>query len=94
VLSDVTRHMALWLRAAHLAAYPLALLFQKTARAGCATSVHCAVSSELDGVSGEYFVHNAPAPRGAAAGDARAAARLWELSETLVANAHARAAAR
>lgn len=54
---------------------------------GAATSVYLASSPEVAGVTGKYFAkcrELEPAPQ---AGDAAAAARLWEISEQLTASA-------
>ncbi len=50
---------------------------------GALTSVHVAAASELDGVSGRYFVHSRPATPSAAAQDDDAAQRLWQASASL-----------
>ncbi len=52
---------------------------------GAATSVYLASSPEVATVSGEYFVKCRPKKPSAAARDAEAAARLWAVSEELVA---------
>ena len=52
---------------------------------GAATSVHLAMAPDLAEVSGQYFVRSKPSRPSKAARDAEAAARLWEVSEQLVA---------
>ncbi len=52
---------------------------------GARTQVYVASAPELAGVTGGYWVKSAPATPSAAAQDDIAAARLWEVSEQLVA---------
>jgi NAD(P)-dependent dehydrogenase (short-subunit alcohol dehydrogenase family) len=56
---------------------------------GAATSVHLASSPEVAGVTGKYFAKCREQAPAAAATDAAAAARLWEISERLTAPAAA-----
>jgi retinol dehydrogenase 12 len=63
----------------------LILRFQPGPAAGASTSVYLASSPEVARTTGGYFVKSRPAKPSALAGDSRAAARLWELSEELVA---------
>jgi NAD(P)-dependent dehydrogenase (short-subunit alcohol dehydrogenase family) len=50
---------------------------------GARTSIYLASSSEVDGVSGKYFVRCQETTPSKDARDAAKAAKLWELSETL-----------
>jgi retinol dehydrogenase-13 len=50
---------------------------------GAATSIYLATSPDVEGTSGEYFAGCKPRRLGPAALDAEAAARLWEVSESL-----------
>ncbi len=50
---------------------------------GADTPVYLALSPEVEGMSGEYFVRRRPSPVSARAQDEEAQARLWELSERL-----------
>ena len=61
----------------------LVLRFQPGPVKGAETSVYLASSSEVAGVTGGYFVKCKPAEPSALARDARAAARLWALSQEL-----------
>lgn len=70
----------------------LASPFMLSAESGAKTSVHVASAPELEGHSGGYYVRCREAKPNAAASDPANAARLWQLSEELV--AQARAAAR
>ncbi|XP_048418776.1 retinol dehydrogenase 13 [Stegostoma tigrinum] len=63
---------------------PVSILTFKRAWQGAQTSIYCAVSEELNDVSGLYFSDcavKAAAPQGR---DDEAAKRLWELSEKMV----------
>jgi NAD(P)-dependent dehydrogenase (short-subunit alcohol dehydrogenase family) len=55
--------------------------------------VHLACSPDVDGVTGTYFEGEAATEPSPEAGDADACARLWSLSEELVASVRPRAAA-
>ena len=50
---------------------------------GAETSIYLASSPEVEGVAGRYFIDCREAEPSAAAGDAAAAGRLWEISERL-----------
>jgi len=54
---------------------------------GARTTVHVASAPELEGKSGGYYAKCRPAKSTPAARDDQAAARLWTISEELVANA-------
>jgi NAD(P)-dependent dehydrogenase (short-subunit alcohol dehydrogenase family) len=58
--------------------------FALTPAQGAATTVYVASAPELAGITGGYWAKSAPATPSAAAHDDAAAARLWEVSETLV----------
>jgi NAD(P)-dependent dehydrogenase (short-subunit alcohol dehydrogenase family) len=59
--------------------------FLLTPERGARTSVYLASSPEVSGVTGQYFARCRPGRLSAAAGDAQAAAQLWEASEKLIA---------
>jgi NAD(P)-dependent dehydrogenase (short-subunit alcohol dehydrogenase family) len=65
--------------------FPLLKPFALTAAQGAQTSVYVASAPELEGITGGYWVKSAPASPSNAAQDDAAAARLWEISEQLVA---------
>jgi NAD(P)-dependent dehydrogenase (short-subunit alcohol dehydrogenase family) len=65
--------------------FPLLKPFALTAAQGAQTSVYVASAPELEGITGGYWVKSAPASPSTAAQDDGAAARLWEISEQLVA---------
>jgi NAD(P)-dependent dehydrogenase (short-subunit alcohol dehydrogenase family) len=65
--------------------FPLLKPFALNAVQGAQTSVYVASAPELEGITGGYWVKSAPASPSNAAQDDTAAARLWEVSETLVA---------
>lgn len=70
----------------------MARLFFKSTEAGAKTSLHVATAPELEKVSGKYFEDSKEARPGSSALDDTAAARLWALSEQLVARASAASA--
>ncbi len=53
---------------------------------GALTSIYCASSPELEGVTGGYFDQRKAIDTNEVAADAEAARRLWEISEELVAS--------
>jgi NAD(P)-dependent dehydrogenase (short-subunit alcohol dehydrogenase family) len=61
--------------------------FILTPEQGARTSVYLASSPEVAEVTGEYFIKCRPRTPSAAARDEKAAARLWSVSEELVARA-------
>lgn len=65
---------------------PAVRLFLKTPWQGAQTSVHCAVSEEMEGVSGQYLADCRVAKRmiSPAVDDEEVAEKLWELSMKLV----------
>jgi NAD(P)-dependent dehydrogenase (short-subunit alcohol dehydrogenase family) len=65
--------------------FPLLRPFAITPEQGAQTQVYVASAPELAGVTGGYWVKSAPATPSASAQDDAAAARLWEISEQLVA---------
>jgi NAD(P)-dependent dehydrogenase (short-subunit alcohol dehydrogenase family) len=58
-------------------------IFFKNPEQGAATSLHVAMSPELEGVSGQYFAKSREAKISSGARDDAAAARLWTLSEEM-----------
>ena len=78
---DTTGFMAWGVKVfAHL---PISLSPEQGAR----TSVYLCSSPEVAGVTGTYFAKCRPKTPSASARDAAAAARLWEVSEELIARA-------
>ena len=65
--------------------YPIILLLAKTPWRGAQTAIFCAVSEELEGVSGYHFVNckqkAIPLPMKLQTDEA--AKRLWEISEDM-----------
>jgi hypothetical protein len=51
---------------------------------GAATSIHLALASELEHVSGQYFAGRRPMKSSTRSYDQAVAARLWEASADLV----------
>ncbi|XP_066944069.1 retinol dehydrogenase 11-like isoform X1 [Macrobrachium rosenbergii] len=67
--------------------YSVGLLFKligKDETLGAQTSIHLAVSEEVEKISGEYFADCKISPRSDLAKDRGLAKKLWEVSETLV----------
>lgn len=67
--------------------YPMKLLtkgFFKTPVQGAQTTIYCAVSEELNGVSGKYFMDCKEHSLSAAASDMDKAKKLWEESAKIV----------
>jgi NAD(P)-dependent dehydrogenase (short-subunit alcohol dehydrogenase family) len=62
---------------------PLLRPFALSPAQGAQTSVYVATAPELEGITGGYWVKNAPATPSASAQDDAAARRLWEVSERL-----------
>ncbi len=58
--------------------------FGKTAEQGAQTTIHLAVSKDVEGVSGLYFMDCAITTPSKAAQDDQAARKLWEISKNLV----------
>ena len=61
--------------------------FMRSPAQGAATSIWAASAPELESVTGRYFERCRPAKPSRTASDERAARRLWEVSERLVAEA-------
>ena len=66
-------------------AMPLARPFAISQEKGALTSIYLSTSPDLDGITGQYFVKGQAVKPAAAALDADAAVRLWEVSEKLTA---------
>ncbi len=63
---------------------PLWRPFMKTPQQGAAMSIYLASSSEVEGVTGTYFANGRPQRSNQASYDKDAAARLWQVSASLV----------
>ena len=65
--------------------YPILLLIFKTPWQGAQTTIYCAVSEELNGVSGQYLADcKIQQMKTAAATDDNMAEKLWQLSYKMV----------
>ena len=65
--------------------YPIVYLTWKTPAQGAQTSIYCAVSEEMEGVSGQYLADcKVQRLKTADARDEQAPERLWELSAQMV----------
>ncbi len=58
--------------------------FAKTPERGATTSIYLATSSEVEGVTGQYFANSTPKAPAATALDDDVARRLWEVSASMV----------
>jgi retinol dehydrogenase-14 len=65
----------------------VARLFMKTPAQGAVTPVYLASSSEVEGITGRYFVSRKPTASSKASYDTAAAAQLWQVSVGLTATA-------
>jgi NAD(P)-dependent dehydrogenase (short-subunit alcohol dehydrogenase family) len=63
---------------------PLVRPFLKSAAAGAATTIYLASSAQVEGVTGRYFANRKPKTSSKASYDTAAAARLWNVSSSLV----------
>jgi WW domain-containing oxidoreductase len=86
IYTPLSRHLSIAQRAGLALAAPLAL---KTPAEGAATQCYVATHPALAGVSGEYFEDCNLALPSAKARDLALAARLWEVSEQIVAEVSA-----
>ena len=59
-------------------------MFLKTPWQGAQTTIHCAVSEEMEEVTGEYFKDCKTEKLSETATDDEAAERLWEVSSQMV----------
>ena len=63
---------------------PLVRPFLKSPAAGAATTIYLASSTEVDGVTGQYFANRKPRTSTRISYDTALAARLWQVSTELV----------
>lgn len=63
---------------------PLQYAMRKPRDAGAYTAIHCAVSPEVQGVSGKYFWHCREEYRSPLVDDRETQRKLWEVTEKLV----------
>ena len=91
--TNVTRNFASIVKLGYWLSQPLMRLIEKSPAEGAYTSIHVATAPELQGVSGQYFVHCAAVEMPAAAQQEESCERLWGLSEDLTAKAAAAPAA-
>ncbi|GLH14450.1 Putative dehydrogenase with different specificities related to short-chain alcohol dehydrogenase [Gryllus bimaculatus] len=81
VLTDIYRFIPWWIREP---VKVLLLLFFKNAEEGAQTTIHLAVSEEVEGVTGRYFSDCKEARMSEAASNVGLARTIWEKSEQLV----------
>ena len=68
---------------------PVVQLFAINPEKGAETSIHLAASPDVEGVTGKYFTKKMPVQPAKAALDVAVQRRLWEVSETLIAQTEA-----
>ena len=83
--SKVLAHVPICLVFLQILVYPIFWLVGKTPWQGAQTTIYCAISEELEGVSGQYLADcKIQQPKTAAATDDNMAERLWQLSCRMV----------
>ena len=80
IFTDLFRHPTAWCYLIYFTIY----LFGKRTKQGALTTIHLAVSEDVEGVTGVYFVDCKPIGPSEAAQDDGAAKKLWEISAHLV----------
>ena len=68
---------------------PVVQMFAINPEKGAETSIHLAASPDVEGVTGKYFTKKMPVQPAKAALDVAVQRRLWEVSETLIAQTEA-----
>ncbi|XP_028414716.1 retinol dehydrogenase 13-like [Dendronephthya gigantea] len=81
VATELTRYLPNWMQ---MFLNPIYGYFTKNPREGAQTSIHLAVSEELDDVTGQYFADCDQRMPAEAAQDDQAAGKLWDVSAKLV----------
>ncbi|KAK3092840.1 hypothetical protein FSP39_007804, partial [Pinctada imbricata] len=81
VQTELQRHFSSWI---HFILHPAVRLMFKSPMQGAQTSIYCAVSEDLNNVSGKYFSDCAIKGESKQAKDDGTAKKLWEVSEKLV----------
>lgn len=76
VNTEIQRHSFI----SSLVFFPLRWYFFKTAEQGAQTTIYCAVSEEMEGVSGKYLADCAFRTPSVGAQDEEAARKLWDMS--------------
>lgn len=82
VRTDLGRHVAFFSFLRYLL-WPIVWLLMKSPYEGCQTVVHCAVSEELQDVSGQFYANCTQEPWSKVSLDDAAAVKLWNISEEL-----------
>ena len=81
IATEIARHLPNWLQVISAFTWPY---FSKTAEQGAQTTIHLAVSEELEATSGLYFSNCQESPASETAQDDETAMKIWELSAKLV----------
>lgn len=85
VATDVVRNLPRWMVVGNILFGPFTIRpLQKHPAAGAYTSVYCAASDKVEGVTGKYYVNSAEQELHAGGQDDETAKKLWELSCQLV----------
>ena len=89
VATDLGRYLVdgapMWQKPIFALMVPLTRTRAKTIPQGASCALHLALSDEVQGVTGEYFVDSAVAESTSLAADMDAAAILWDATERLIA---------
>lgn len=84
VMTELFRHIEEKVGPLKYLAYPLALVFMKTAADGAQTTIYCAVEETLAKESGKYYADCKETEPQPLANDQELAKQLWSLSEKAV----------
>uniref|UniRef100_UPI0037E73FDB retinol dehydrogenase 12 n=1 Tax=Semicossyphus pulcher TaxID=241346 RepID=UPI0037E73FDB len=84
IFTDLGRHLQDSFPLLGVVLTPPSLVLMKTPREGCQTTLHCALTPGLEGLSGRYFSDCAEKKTAPEGRDDEVAKRLWEESARLV----------
>jgi NAD(P)-dependent dehydrogenase (short-subunit alcohol dehydrogenase family) len=84
VKTELGRHTMMSIKVVELLLKPIMLLTSKTPYQGAQTSLYCAVSEDLERVSGRYYADCAEATSSEASTNEQDAKTLWDVSAKLV----------
>ena len=81
IATEIARNLPTWIQVISAPIWPY---FSKTPEQGAQTTIHLAVSEELEATSGLYFSNCQESPASETAQDDETAMKIWELSAKLV----------
>jgi len=82
VRTDLGRHAA-FISLLCYVLWPLVWLLLKSPYEGCQTVLHCAVSEELQNISGRFYANCTQVPWSQVSSDDEVASKLWNVSEEI-----------